>query len=566
MSMDKKCQATDTNPLSSALQYLPVPDDNLTINIVQIGCVGLRAGETCDSTCLEVSNRWITNVDFASSDNRNQAKIRCPLRIGACDYKAMYSAQEMSPHSVCRYPEIKGILLKVGAGMGLLNGTLITLRLLIRAWWNRIGTRGETPGTINDYWRGLLVGLIFNYFGIAYLTAASAINKRFRYGGQLAIGFLIMFFKYWTPMSILLIFGCIGVSILTRTTYNLLDLEIQSRNCVVMSQDLDHFNNLNSEKIDRDDDQFTYIPPDKVKPVLFSQWRHFFLGFAMNIFAIYPLAKHDIKRYSGLKAGFYFSICTVTLVAVWIVLYSLDAWQYITFNFPFPLGQASRSDHHHHTTHNSTTSSSSEPSSEDSQSIPLSEVYRTAFLQSTYFAISWSMIMVIVYHFSLFIKYLPETRPWFSFVGLARKPQGKKTDYNLGVLLSTLPMAFAYFCFFYFEFTPYVNGPLPKSPADCTYPGWTLVIPPLGVIPAIGFFIFAHTELFRWGALSSIGVNLMVFCLGSSALLFNYCLGSIQEPNAIYVLDKKNHDGQYIEEERLLQNKPQHPINVYSDK
>ncbi|GAM23488.1 hypothetical protein SAMD00019534_066630 [Acytostelium subglobosum LB1] len=569
----------------AALQYLPVPDYNITINIAQIGCVGMKPGDTCDSACMDVSNRWITNLDYTYEDNRDQAKIRCPFQIGACDFKAVYSAQESVPHAVCRYPEISGILTKLGAGLGLLNGTLITFRLLLRAWWNRIGRNGDASGTINDYWKGLLIGLIFNYLGIAYLTVATGINKRFRYGGQLAIGFLIIFFKspftvyliiifsqYWTPMTILFTLGCLGVSILIRTTYNLLNLEIYSRNCVVMSQDMDRFEN---------DEVIEYVPPDRIKPVLYSKWRHFLIGLAFNLFALYPLLRHNLKRYSGMKAGFYCSISIGTLLIAWTTLYAIDGWQYFTFNFPFPLYKAARSSNNGDGSDsgggtNNTASSEGASSSLNMDTASLRQLYITSILQSTYFAVTWSVTMVIVYHLSLFIKYLPETGSILpSFM---RRPLGTKTQFHIGFMVSILPLVFTYFCFFFFKLVPYVTRPLPSSPDDCSFPGWSLIIPMTGIIPAIALFIFARTERFRYGSLTAIGVSLIVFCLGTSALLFNYCLGSTQDiyypgswfvgligtyiliygsirPNPIFILDKREPGVEYFEDERLLVDK-----------
>eukprot|EP01133_Synstelium_polycarpum_P007747 gene7747-9080_t len=293
-SKDAACRDFVQNQLKdncdAALQYLPVPDTNLTINIAQIGCVGLKPGDRCTSECLSVSNRWVANLDYTYEDNRYQAKIRCQNQIGVCDFKAVYSVQESTPHAVCRYPELSGILTKLGAGLGLLNGILINLRTMLRSFWNRIGTTSNASGTLKDYWVGLGIGLVFNYFGMVYLALAPGINKRLRYGCQLAIGFLIIFFKsplvvylivvfsqYWTPMTILLLLGCVGVSILIRTTYNLLNLEIYSRNCVVVSQDLDGYESL--------DEQIQYERPEKIKPVIYSQWRHFMQGFVLNILA-----------------------------------------------------------------------------------------------------------------------------------------------------------------------------------------------------------------------------------------------------------------------------------------
>lgn len=37
------------------------------------------------------------------------------------------------PMSVCRYPDMTGILTRLGAGLGLVNGLLVTVRILIRA-------------------------------------------------------------------------------------------------------------------------------------------------------------------------------------------------------------------------------------------------------------------------------------------------------------------------------------------------------------------------------------------------------------------------------------------------
>ncbi|EFA84949.1 hypothetical protein PPL_01942 [Heterostelium album PN500] len=547
-SNDPTCRAFVQSQLAincdAALQYRPIPDYNLSVNIAQIGCVGLKPGDTCDHSCLDVSNRWINNLDYTYQDNQDQAKIRCPLRVGACDFKAVYTDEETTPHAVCRYPEMSGILTRVGAGLGLLNGMLITLRLMLRTCWNRIGTKGDAPGTINDYWKGLAIGLVFNYFGVMYLTMAHGINKRFRYGGQLAIGFLIIFLKspfvvylivifsqYWTPMCILLLLGCGGVSILIRTTYNLLNLEIYSRNCVVISQDV--------EEYDYEEQNIQYIPPDRIKPVIYSKWRHFFLGFVLNIFALYPLMKHNIKRYSA--------------------------------NNGTDSGSGSGSTD----SQVGASSTSSDNNNEFQSSNRI--LYRTSLLQSAYFAVCWSLSMVICFHFALFIKYLPERRSILpSFL---KRPQGTRIDYRMGFVASVIPLAFTYFCFFYFEFTPYVSHNLPKTPSECSFPGWTLVIPGSGIIPSLAFFLFGYTERFKYGSLSAIGTSLILFCLGTSVLLFNYCLGPNQDyyypwswlvglvgtfiliygairPNQIYILDKKNHhQDDFHEEERLLKNK-----------
>ncbi|EGG16470.1 hypothetical protein DFA_09008 [Cavenderia fasciculata] len=616
----------------AALQYLPVPDSNISVNIAQIGCVGLKEGDTCDSQCMDISNRWISNLDFTFQDNRYQAEIRCPLQVGACDFKAVYSVQETSPHAVCRYPELSGILTRLGAGLGLLNGLLVTLRSMLRTYWNRIGVKDGGGGGLSDYWKGLAIGVIFNYFGVMYLTLATGINKRLRYGGQLGLGFLIIFFKspfvvyliiifsqYWTPMSILFMLGCLGAAVIIRTTYNLVNLEIHSRNCVVISQDLEH--------IDHFEDQMRYVPPIKIKPVIYSQWRHFFEGFCLNVFAIYPLMiKHSVRRYSGLKAGFYCSISFVLLILTWVLLFSLDWWKYITFNFPFPLDKAAKSSvpmppstdssSADGSTSTSTSTDSSTPtlslhlqlvtqqdyynyfmnhnnglkglvgsssgSAEDSGSLDFNSnehsiLYKTAILQSLYFVITWVFIMVIVFHLSLFIKYLPERKNIIpSFL---KKPQGRKIGYRLGFFVSFIPLVITYMCFFVFQFYPYVTQPLPASPSQCRFPGWSLIIPILGIIPSFFMLVFARTESFRSGTLSAIGVSLVVFNIGTSLLLFNYCLGSTQEyyypwswlvglvgtfiliygsirPNQIFILDKKHCQGEdSLEDERLLQDK-----------
>ncbi|KAF2068641.1 hypothetical protein CYY_010032 [Polysphondylium violaceum] len=623
-SSDPKCKAYVQNKLKfncdATLMYLPVPDVNLTMNIEDIGCLGLKPGDTCDSDCLAVSNRWVTSLDYTSQDNRDQAQIRCPLQIGACDFKAIYSVQEKTPHAVCRYPELNGILTKLGAGLGLLNGILITFRIMLRTFWDRIGKKSTTSGGLKDYWKGVLIGMTFNYFGILYLSLADNISKRMRFGGQLAVGFLIIFFKspfvvyliiifssFWTPIAILWMLGCIGVAIILRTTFNLLLLEIHSRNCVVLSQGgMDQFeinhdgdqdmNTHSSTRVYIDNPMRNYQLPRRIKPVPYTNWTDFFTGFFMNIFALYYLWTGSYRRYTGMKSGFYCSISVLTITVVWGLLFGLKGWRYITFNFPFPL-QETNGDHipkeingsgslvassnsngdNVYLMSSDSFSSVSGSSSDDSYEVISSkDLIQKAFLQSIYSTLTWTLILASVYHFSLFLKYLPDSKI-FRLRVLPKKPQGAKMDFKFGFILSMIPLFITFFFFFYFKFIPYVNSPLPDSPLQCKFAGWTLIIPILGIIPSFILMIFSVSERFRSGVLSSIGVSLLIIGMGSSILLFNYCIGPTQNryypisylvsligtfiilygsirSNTILVLDKKKENPQFLEEERLLQN------------
>ncbi|KAM9973761.1 hypothetical protein ACTFIW_010889 [Dictyostelium discoideum] len=593
----------------ATLQYLPIPDVNLTMNIAEIGCLGLKPGDSCNEECLAVSNRWITSLDYTNPDNQYQAIIRCPLQIGVCDFKAVYSNQETAPHAVCRYPELNGLLIILGSGLSLLNGFLITLRIMLRTFWSRIGANNTKNGRMGDYWKGVVIGVVFNYFGILYLSLAKDISKRMRYGGQLSIGFLLLFFKsplviylmavfssFWTPMGILLGLGFIAVSIIIRTVFNLVILEIRSRNCVVLSQgSIEQFGIIgeDSEESKNDNPLRYYQQPDRIKPVPYTTWKDFFTGFYMNLFAIILLhgLKKSYKRYSGLKNGFYVSIGCSTMIIVWVLLWSLNGWDYITYNFPFPLLPNLNKSTTTTTTiiPSSSTSSTSpslspSPSSSSSsieyvESLSTNELMKIAFLQSIYYVISWAIAMMMVFHFSLFLKYLPVNQG-VNFFRFLKKKHGTRMDYRFGFIVGIIPVVLTSFFFFYFFFYPYVEAPLPSNPSLCSFPAWTLIIPCLGLIPSMLMFIFSPSERFRSGIISAIGVSILFFGMGSTLLLLNYCLGPNQDKfnplawlitlfgsfiivfgsirsDTILILDKKKENPRFIEEERLLSSSTQ---------
>eukprot|EP01132_Coremiostelium_polycephalum_P003603 gene3603-4486_t len=681
----------------AALQYMVTPNMNVnfSISIAQIGCVGVKPGDPCDEDCLQVSNKWISNLDFTFLDNVYQAKIRCPNQIGACDFKGVYSSQETAAHSICRYPELSGILTKLGAGLGLLNGTLITLRLMLRTFWNRIGSKSERNGDMLDYWKGVAIGVIFNYFGILYLSLCKGVSKRMRYGGQLAVGFLILFIKapfvvyliiifssFWTPMAILFILGWIGTGTVIRTTYNLVCLEIVSRNCVVISQggSADNFNfenqitsnnqnnyennnlsldqnniinqsfhqndenfsiisdeingfNSNSSKnnnviggnnnqsslecnlIERDeesDEPFSYTPPERLKPVPNTAWNDFFFGLAFVVSIFYF---KSYRRYTGLKAGFYCGISLTIICIIWGLLFGLDGWDYVTYDFPFPLKEqmqykssdpptqapssttvepsssfevekffklilggsdsAGSDSNHDANQHTSSSNSWGSTSSEESFNPSNSQLLSISFFQAIYVTITWTLAMVMVFHFSLFVKYLPVRRkPLFRSLNFLKKKQGSKMDYRFGFMFSIVPVLFTTFFFVYFKFIPFMTNPLPSSPEQCQFPGWSLIIPLLGLIPGLFLYVFGISERFKAGSLTAIGFSLLLFGMSMSVLLFNYCIGPSQNryyPLSWFVemigaliiiysaigvkriyIDKKKEQPKFFEEERLL--------------
>ncbi|KYR02673.1 hypothetical protein DLAC_00129 [Tieghemostelium lacteum] len=603
LSQDANCRKNTTcremiqsqlkSNCDAALQYRVLPDMNVTVNLQDIGCVGLTPGSTCDSNCLQVSDRWATNLDFTFPDNEYQSKIRCPLTVGACDFKATYSTAETVPHAVCRYPELGKIVNIIGTSLGLLNGMLITFRVMLRTFWSRIGQHSDRNGHFWDYFLGLGIGIVFNYFAIMYMTLAPGINKRMRYGTQLAIGLSILFIaspfvvyliiifnSFWTPMAILIMLTIVALAIVIRTVYNLLKLEIHSRNCVVLSQ-----GSMDMWEID---EQIVYKPPERLKPVPNSKWVDFFEGFYLNILALYPLkVKGSYKRYTGLKSGFYCSLAITMISLIWGLMFGLDGWSNITYNFPFvpkqleilhptiPTGSSESSRETSSTDPDGssvdTTGSYNEPAI---QKETTKEMLKIAVLQSVYFIISWSIIMVIIYHLSLFLKYLPEKKS-FLIPRYFKKPLGTKLDYRFGFIISMVPLFLTYFFFFYYEFIPFVTVDLPLTPSQCQFPGWTLIIPILGVIPSLLLLIMAHTERFRWGVISAVGVSFLLFGIGTEKLLFYYCIGLAQNryyplswfvsllgtfiivyssirPDTIFVLDRKNDLPTNLQEERLL--------------
>ncbi|EGC37042.1 hypothetical protein DICPUDRAFT_97369 [Dictyostelium purpureum] len=623
----------------ATLSYLPIPDTNLTMNIASVGCIDLKPGDTCSAECLQVSQSWQTSLDYTNPDNSYQAVIRCPLSVGVCDFKAVYSNQETVPHGVCRYPELSGILTVLGSGLGLLNGLLITMRVMLRTFWNRIGANNTRNGNIYDYWKGVIIGALFNYFGILYLSLGKGVTKRMRYGGQLSMGFLIMFFKspfviylvqifssFWTPIAILMILGFISIGIIIRTIYNLVVLEMRSRNCVVLSQGpIEHFGNQDEENPNENYYLKYYQQPERLKPVPYTTWRDFFQGLYMNIFSLVHLRAKSYRRYSGLKNGFYVSISLTTITLVWALLYGLCGWEYITYNFPFPLvpiktngnikdldnklpqsfniddffNNNSNDNNANNNSSNASsyslsTSGSNDHSSSSSiipsanqKAVTLQQLLSIAFLQSVYYVVSWALVMVIVFHFSLFLKYLPENS---NFLLFKKKKHGNKIDYKFGFLVGIAPVVLSSFFFFYFEFYPYLNLPLPDSPDLCAYPSWTLVIPFLGLIPGFFCFIFAVSERFRSGVLSAIGVSILFFGMGATILLLNYCIDPYQDQfnplawfisligtfiivygsirsDQILILDKKKENPRFLEEERLLSPTPIKNIteDVYVD-
>ena len=113
--------------------------------------------------------RKIEQVMEILTHSRYQALARCPSQIGLCDFKEYQSGSERYsghlpsplpllasyshslsfflwlcsllnfdfcskfPMSICRYPGLSAILTRLGAGLGLVNGLLVTVRMLARA-------------------------------------------------------------------------------------------------------------------------------------------------------------------------------------------------------------------------------------------------------------------------------------------------------------------------------------------------------------------------------------------------------------------------------------------------
>eukprot|EP00026_Physarum_polycephalum_P002952 Phypoly_transcript_02961.p1 GENE.Phypoly_transcript_02961~~Phypoly_transcript_02961.p1 ORF type:complete len:802 (+),score=88.24 Phypoly_transcript_02961:166-2571(+) len=228
----------------AAVDYQAPLLDNIRLDIALIICAGMDDGAPCSDKCLDVSRRWLGAQDYTSELNRDQALARCPSQVGLCDFKALYESGSSSkfPMSICRYPDLTSILTRLGAGLGLVNGLLVTVRMLVRAVWIRVTEKKEDDGKPRDYAAGMIFGILFNYFSVTYCLVSSATSKRMRYGAQVAVGLLIVFMKtplvvslvyllgqFWAPMMIYSVVSATAYIILFRTLYCILRLETRSR-------------------------------------------------------------------------------------------------------------------------------------------------------------------------------------------------------------------------------------------------------------------------------------------------------------------------------------------------
>lgn len=508
MGLDPNCTHNDTcrhyvkNELTAncdaAVNYSAPLMNNIRVDIALIICAGMVSGAPCTQKCLEVSQKWLGAQDYTYDLNRYQAKERCPSQVGICDFKAVFEAASTDkfPQSVCRYPDLTGILTRLGAGLGLVNGLLVTVRMLIRAVWIRVAEKKEDDGKIRDYTLGVIYGTLFNYFSVTFFLVSSATSKRMRYGAQLAVGLIFVFLKtplvvslvyllgqFWAPMMVYSVASGIAYLILYRTLYCILRLETRCRERGSKSEEFSLVKDI------------SYSPRVPAQMYPHSYWRNFFIGFLGNfVMLVYMLRLSWQKRNSGYFAGAMCGASLFTLGVVWTIMYALHLWKTILFDFPFPV------------------------------SYPKS----TVIFQSLYFTFTTICSLIFVYYLCSFLKALPNQHD----IAMT----GTKNQYRTAFTLSSLPVVVVFVVFFFAFFMPYTTIPLPDSIQACNFPLYQVVIPFVGVIPGFVVFIFAKIARVRWGAFAACGFSFLVLSVVLNIFIFQYCLGSTPHRRPFYLL------------------------------
>jgi hypothetical protein len=498
-----------------AQRYEDLDDNrvNFAVDLTPLTCAGAIAGTECDDDCRALSDKWLRNVDYAATGNVQWAENQCARyenSTGVCTFMPVYynDDSKLFPHGFCRYPTARGLLTTFGAALGLVSGLFVTVRAMMRTAVTLLHDKDEEVGS----WRGLLGGFAattaLNYFGWAYFTLGASVTSMQRYGSQLAMGLLLLFTcsplivsavyllgELWPALLVAMLVRVIAVTMLLSACWRLILLDLD-RNMLLVSL------RVHARK------------PDS-KLALFVA---FAVGFVFTLLAVgvSTVASYHGMRvrrsrraaiWKGALAGLPFWL----LVVVWLLLSGENAWHDLTLDFPLDLPA--------------------------SMHVPLAKsVSQGAYAVGTFVVLIW-----LVFWFSAFVRELPARRVRLGDAKAAaaddkhatsgigprmRRAIGTNAQWRAAFVLCVLPALVPVLWFFLFSYASYQQND-PATVSECQFPLGAVVASFCSLAPGLLVRIFGSTHRMRGGAISAIGVNLIVLGEQFWTIVMTFCIGTL---------------------------------------